>query len=486
MAILRLFIVFALGFNSVAADYTRYLEFISQQAQNETFVHLFNKHLTHFQDHGKNPKTSSTFDCKPYPQPASKTTSVHKLRPMDVKVIGALGDSITAGTGITASTVLGLLRQDRGLSWSVGGEKSINEEQTLPNILKKYNPNIRGYSVRWGPVWWLSSSHLNVADPGDKSDAMPGQAKKIVKRMKADKNINFEEDWKVITLFVGGNDLCDFCGKDKEKYRAENYVANIQEALDYLHANVPRTFVNLVEILDIFIVKKLNQNLVCDALHLFLCKCAAFPASSEAEAELRTETERYRTLMNELVQTGRYDTKDDFTVVVQPFFRETHPPSLDGNSDKPDLSYFAPDCFHLSLKGHMAATDALWNNMIEPVGKKRTKWTPGEAVECPSAEAPYFYTYKNSQSSNTVGGFKEQLANPGPNLYRAVDDTQSDQSSQSGGSSVVLTTVVAIAGVMILVVVSFFGMVTWKRFHRNKEDQHILMQSKPGQYYTTF
>lgn len=44
---------------------------------------------------------------------------------------------------------------------------------------------------------------------------MPGQAKLIVERMKADKNINFDEDWKVITLFVGGNDLCDFCGKDK-------------------------------------------------------------------------------------------------------------------------------------------------------------------------------------------------------------------------------------------------------------------------------
>jgi hypothetical protein len=47
--------------------------------------------------------------------------------------------------------------------------------------------------------------------------AMPGQAKKIVERMKADKNINYDEDWKVITLFVGGNDLCDFCGSGKVK-----------------------------------------------------------------------------------------------------------------------------------------------------------------------------------------------------------------------------------------------------------------------------
>ena len=24
-------------------------------------------------------------------------------------------------------------------------------------------------------------------------------------------NINFQEDWKIITLFIGGNDLCDVC-----------------------------------------------------------------------------------------------------------------------------------------------------------------------------------------------------------------------------------------------------------------------------------
>lgn len=45
-------------------------------------------------------------------------------------------------------------------------------------------------------------------------------------------------------------------------------MAHIQKALDYLHANVPRAYVNLVEVLDIAIVKTLNANLVCKALHL--------------------------------------------------------------------------------------------------------------------------------------------------------------------------------------------------------------------------
>lgn len=65
---------------------------------------------------------------------------------------------------------------------------------------------------------------------------------------------------------------------------------------------------------------------------------------------------------------SRYDTRDDFTVVVQPFLDETQiPRNPDGSVDR---SYFAPDCFHLSGKGHSASAVGLWNNMLEPVGKK--------------------------------------------------------------------------------------------------------------------
>jgi phospholipase B1 len=40
---------------------------------------------------------------------------------------------------------------------------------------------------------------------------MYAQAVELVRRIKADKNLNFENDWKVVTFFVGGNDLCKFC-----------------------------------------------------------------------------------------------------------------------------------------------------------------------------------------------------------------------------------------------------------------------------------
>ncbi|NXI61471.1 PLB1 Phospholipase, partial [Anseranas semipalmata] len=93
----------------------------------------------------------------------------------------------------------------------------------------------------------------------------------------------------------------------------------------------------------------------------------------------------------------RYEQREDFAVVVQPFFRNTLLP-LDSNG-KPDLSFFAADCFHFSEKGYAEMAMALWNNMMEPVGEKQTynNFTYGRSkLKCPSPEKPYLSTLRNS------------------------------------------------------------------------------------------
>lgn len=45
-----------------------------------------------------------------------------------------------------------------------GGDSSWREFLTLPNILKEYNPNLRGYSTGTGE-WLSKNSRLNVAFP---------------------------------------------------------------------------------------------------------------------------------------------------------------------------------------------------------------------------------------------------------------------------------------------------------------------------------
>ena len=90
-----------------------------------------------------------TFDCDTELLKSQETpSSVHQLRPNDVKVIAAMGDSVTAALGANARTILGLLIEFRGRSWSEGGQDSLEKVVTLPNILKKFNPQLYGYSKK--------------------------------------------------------------------------------------------------------------------------------------------------------------------------------------------------------------------------------------------------------------------------------------------------------------------------------------------------
>ena len=122
---------------------------------------------------------------------------------------------------------------------------------------------------------------------------------------------------------------------------------------------------NLVQILDATKIAPL-RGLICDAVHLIACRC---PTNERTMPETRRASEEYQAKLTALIESGKYDNDDDFTVVIQPFFVNAQlPRDRNGN---PDKSYFAPDCFHFSEKGHRDAAVALWNNMVEPVGSKQ-------------------------------------------------------------------------------------------------------------------
>lgn len=55
---------------------------------------------------------------------------------------------------------------------------------------------------------------------------MPDQANALLTRMRNDANVDFDNDWKVVTIFIGGNNLCDYC---------EDVVSLIYSAQQLLH-----------------------------------------------------------------------------------------------------------------------------------------------------------------------------------------------------------------------------------------------------------
>ncbi|XP_070834676.1 phospholipase B1, membrane-associated [Chaetodon trifascialis] len=327
-------------------------------------------------------------------------TSVHELKPGDIKVVAAVGDSVTAANGVGAMTdnLLLVPIEYRGLSWSIGGDDNISTVTTLPNILREFNPSLTGFSVGRGSEN-SAKAFLNQAVPGAKSGDMEHQVRVLVTKMKEDSRIDFENDWKVITMFIAANDICDFC-TDTIFFSPSNVVGRIKRALDILHSEVPRAIVNLVELLDIVPLRDLHNDktLGCPTwLVSLLCPCILKPKDGSIELQQVNDFNRaYQRGMRDLIDSGRYDTHENFTVVLQPLVRELVLPLLDDG--RPDRSFFAPDCFHLSQKAHTLMARALWNNMLEPVGNKTfyQDFEAGVDLQCPSTTSPYLKTALNS------------------------------------------------------------------------------------------
>ncbi|XP_060907759.1 phospholipase B1, membrane-associated-like isoform X1 [Labrus mixtus] len=342
----------------------------------------------------------SDFSCVDLAPSDSVPTSVHQLRPADIKVVAALGDSSTAGTGAKAKTVFNLNKEYKGVSWSIGGDKSLETVTTLPNILRKFNEALKGFSKGVGP----RQKAFNMAVPGAKSLEIPAQAQALIKAMRENKAMNFEKDWKLVTILVGGNDLCSYC-IDQNNLSPQNYSHNIMLGLDMLHKEVPRLLVNVVQLFQIDTLKSVKENtLGCSLLQRISCPCVINPAENSPELEvIKRVNYKYQAEIQQLISGNRYEGKEDFAVVLQPFLQNSFIPQI--GAGEADSSFFSVDCFHISERAHAEMAIALWNNMLEPVGRKQAynNFTYDRSkIHCPSEANPFIFTKVNSLPSPPV------------------------------------------------------------------------------------
>jgi len=310
------------------------------------------------------------FPCTLVPRSSPRPTNARRLKAADFDVVATIGDSVAAGFGALATSIFTVFTEYRGYSFPVGGEVVYDKFNTVANVLKLYNPNIKGFAVGNGGQT-SANAVLNSAVSGARSYDLPGQVDYLEARMRS-LGVNFDTDWKILSIFIGGNDLCDYCS-DTTKNSPSNFRNNLEVTLDIIKGKFPKVFVNLISPPDVTLLGQVTGG-ACSLLHAFECGCATdVPGTKIAHAE-------YVKRLNELVLLPKYQDKEDFYVTFQPFLSNFTLPMINGS---PDRSYFAPDCFHFSGKAHQAAAVALWNNMCEPFGKKSDYWVPGEPIECP-------------------------------------------------------------------------------------------------------
>ncbi|XP_068456291.1 phospholipase B1, membrane-associated-like [Clinocottus analis] len=282
----------------------------------------------------------------------SVPTSVENVRAADVKVIAALGDSLTTAIGANGSTILSIPIEFRQVSW-----RNVSDQiRHMIDVFKSY-PGLNFLYFR---------------------------------------GLDFEEDWKVVTMLIGMNDICDYC-KDKTLFSPDGFVQHLTGALD-LMMEIPRTIVNAVQIFPMKPLRDVQRPTLGCQLQKSFCSCLVQPAEDSPELQELVEVNaEFQRRLEQLLQDQRY-VRDDFAVVLQPYLEKAGPPRLpDGSMD---LSFFTADCFHFRVKGHEELAKGLWNNMFQPLGQKVKIETFSEPVEliCPPKEHPYIYTRRRVES----------------------------------------------------------------------------------------
>jgi len=180
--------------------------------------------------------------------------------------------------------------------------------------------------------------------------------------------VNFEQDWKLLTIFIGANNECAAC-KNASQSEPTYFEAQLVQTLDYIYQKIPRVFVNLVAIFNISGVYYAGQSYVyCELVwHLIKHECTCVDTGDPSDLEaMDLRSVAFNDIQNRLAAKYAALNDPNFTVVVQP--------GLSGiNIGKFGEDYLSDlDCFHPSLCANQAFTYIIWNNMFQSVGHKST------------------------------------------------------------------------------------------------------------------
>jgi phospholipase B1 len=315
-------------------------------------------------------------DCPALP-PRPTPTSAQQLHPNDFKVVAAMGDSITAAFAVEGDTW-----EYRDESWSIGGGEG---KMTLANIMAYFRSDLIGASVGdhipevHGDDHYPEDDVLNAAQSSARVEDLLGQQLNyLVQQMQANPNIDYANDWKLLTVWIGSNNLCGAC-RDDLNVSSDYYESQYDALLDAIHQQIPRVFVNVISNVNLTHLAVVAREFDCQVFHDVWkeCSCVFAPEPGQLEA-LNRVTIAYNERLHRL-QAKWNNVDDQFAVVVQPFLEQLL---------IPDLSWVSTlDCFHPSLKTHQELAINLWNYMMLPIAQKQPLGDLNATVICPTPDS---------------------------------------------------------------------------------------------------
>ncbi|CAO3619850.1 unnamed protein product [Mucor hiemalis] len=262
------------------------------------------------------------------------------------------------------------MKEYRGLAYTVGGGKGAS---TLPNYIKHYQSNLTGYSTGEHPPEYCflddcnakyipELDMLNAAQSGAIAYRIDGELTYLIERMRSMENIDFENDWKMISIQIGGNDQCQSC-LHPDMYSPENYELHVDAAIQRIQATIPK-IVNNNQCIGPGAVSKYHH-----------CPCAQGEENMEKIKILGNE---YNNRLEKIYRKYQEKKSDSFAVIYQ---------KLSVNFESCSDDYFSNfDCFHASTVGQNFIARVLWNQLYLSQADKPTNsiFSYDEPLYCPT------------------------------------------------------------------------------------------------------
>jgi phospholipase B1 len=320
-------------------------------------------------------------------------TSVQDLRIDDITVIAAIGDSITAGysaipkADVNGAIGLGDLREDRGKSFSTGGDSGA---ESLGNFMAQFSSKVSGrsYGSRGLSIFMGHNNDKDALNAGvvrAEVNDLSKQVDWVYSQMQNDKTVNIENDFKLMTLYVGANNICSSCITAVDPAQWANEIRSV---LKKLEAKIPRLIVILPHLFKLSQVWDVTGDVAyCDKRRASPltgeCICA-FLEGADGVAK-RAAMDKLSDQLNAELDKIR----EEYVAKNSASFMVTVDPSVSGFSMKEfGLDYISNiDCFHPSQEAHAVFARALWNNLNLSFDQKSKTIRPFIQSQCPTSDS---------------------------------------------------------------------------------------------------
>ncbi|KAJ3159769.1 hypothetical protein HDU86_001421 [Geranomyces michiganensis] len=337
---------------------------------------------------------SNISECPPLTPRAAVPTLVTDIRPDDIKVYMALGDSITAGLFEEGWEGLKTINENRFTAWSAGGKPHTS---TLSNFFQNFSPSLKGQSTGdnigltlcYGPLCppqiYQPTQGYNLALSGALVSNVHLEVDALIERVRVDRVVDVKNDWKYLTILIGANDLCLACAN---LMSPDTYERMLRLNIEKLRAAFPRMIIHIstmFKVSEIYGITK--QKPYCATLRdiggFVECPCAFAGKDTALGGYWRDKMNKAADAWNVRIMkiakdyVGKYE---DFAVIADPGTGGT-PISKFG------INYIsAVDCFHPSALAHALLARGTWNNLFHAQKDKITAYEVTDALPlyCPT------------------------------------------------------------------------------------------------------